>query len=172
MSYRLLFGATSLPLLLLIACAPGRSGAGGIGCSKTSSVLKAPQIRSSGEVDNPAASVHRNRVIRLFDTASPKDFTANSIDNTNYEGLKTSGGYIYVTSRKKGDPLGLARNSNGKVQGNVTRCSVLVEYPKNTGEVKAPGESGDNVFPPSNADAYRFPSEGDPLKIRLYTAAH
>lgn len=131
-------------------------------------MLKAPQIRSNGEVADPSASVHRNRVIRLFDTASPKDPPTN----TKYSGLKTSGGYIYISSRQKGDPLGLKRNQNGKVDGVVTRCGVLVEYPKNTGEVKPPGESGDIVFPSSNADAYRFPSDGDPLKIRLYTAAH
>ncbi len=176
MSYRLLFGATSLPLLLLIACAPGRSGAGGIGCSKTSSVLKAPQIRTIDETTPgepaPSEAAHRKRVMKLFGAESVAVSGAPGFLKSSVGGLNTSGGYIYVTSRQSGDPLGLKRNQNGKVDGVVTRCGVLVEYPKNTGEVKAPGESGDNVFPSSNADSYRFPSEGDPLKIRLYTAAH
>ena len=176
MSYRLLLGATSLPLLILTACAPGRSGAGGIGCSKTSSVLKAPQIRTVSEfgsgVSAPSEAVHRKRVMKLFGAESAAVSDAPSFLKSSVGGLNTSGGYIYVTSRQKDDPLGLKRNQNGKVDGRVTRCGVLVEYPKNTGEVKAPGESGANVFPASNADSYRFPAEGDPLKVRLYTAAH
>lgn len=176
MSYRLLFGATSLPLVILTACAPGRSGSGGIGCSKTSSVLKAPQIRTIDETTPgepaPSEAAHRKRVMKLFGGESVTVSEAPGFLKSSVGGLNTSGGYIYVTSRQSGDPLGLKRNQNGKVDGVVTRCGVLVEYPKNTGEVKAPGESGDNVFPSSNADSYRFPSEGDPLKIRLYTAAH
>ncbi|MFZ9520601.1 MAG: hypothetical protein ACO3A4_09005 [Silvanigrellaceae bacterium] len=159
-----------LPVLFLNSCAPGKAGgSGGIGCSKTSSVVKTPQIRTIEEITTePSAATLRERFLKFFGSEDPH-FTSSSgsIVQSSTGGLKTTGGYLYIKSRASSDPLGPV------VQDKLSRCSVLVEFPKNTAQVNRPG-SGSNPFPNTTSaiEAYRFPSESDELKIRVYTAAH
>jgi hypothetical protein len=160
-------------IALLVACAPGSARQGGIGCSKTSSVLKAPQIRSTTEFLRPPSSAQqRDRVMKFlvhgFNPAGQSLMTGVS------EPLKTTGGYIYINSRRAGDPLGLLKAADGSSEGELKRCSILVEFPKNRGEIAAPSSLAQVKFPSDSGaiDNFRFPSSSDPMRVRIYTAAH
>lgn len=169
----------TLPVPLLLACAPGKGPAGGIGCSKTSSVLKTPQIRVNTIEEftqAPSEEKQRNRVIQFFGSEDPLIANNNSpFSQTSRGGLKTTGGYIYFNSRKKGDPLGKFKDQTGQTVGEQSRCSVLVEFPKTLGEVAAPDPNNPSSFPQTTAaiEAFRFPTATEDVKIiRIYTAAH
>jgi len=161
------------PLALLLACAPGSAKRGGIGCSKTSSVLKTPQIRSMIDfLKTPTADQQRDRVMRFLVNGFNK--TGQSIVPSISEPLKTTGGYIFINSRRANDPLGLLKDADGKIQGELKRCSVLLEFPKHTGEIPPPASSAQIKFPSESAAiaAFRFPGSSDPMRVRIYTAAH
>lgn len=165
----------ALPLSLLLACAPGKGTTGGIGCSKTSSILKTSQIRTTeAPFEQPSDTTHRNRVIKLFGTEDSR-YSSTSFLQSSTGGLKTSGGYMYLNSRKKGDPLGKLKDQEGKTVGELSRCSVLVEFPKTIGDVAPPDSGATHRFPQtaSEIEAFRFPAANEDVKkIRLYTAAH
>jgi hypothetical protein len=156
-----LIAAACLPELLLNACAPGKAGGGGIGCSKTSSVLKTPSI-----------VVANSETQSTFDPAtavSAEDQRLLFFKHFGQFRNKIAGGYLYIQSRSAGDQLGQVPELN-----SWHRCSVQIEFPKRTGEIRAPSIAGSPWSGKSNTDieADRFPVRTDALKIRLYTAAH
>ena len=151
-----------LPLLLLNSCAPGKAGGGGgIGCSKTSSVLKTPSI-----------VVANSETQSTFDPAtavSAEDQRLLFFKHFGQFRNKIAGGYLYIQSRSAGDQMGQVPELN-----SWHRCSVQIEFPKRTGEIRAPSIAGSPWAGKSNTDieADRFPVRTDALKLRLYTAAH
>lgn len=149
-----------LPSGIISACAPGKGGAGGgIGCSKTSSVLKTPTIvkADSETIFDPEDKVSPDEQRQLF----YKHFGQFKANNT--------GGYLYIQSRAANDVLGsVAQDAEWK------RCSALLEFPKRTGELRAPSVAGSawNGKTVEQIEADRFPLRTDPLKVRIYSAAH
>ncbi|NBO39782.1 hypothetical protein EBU99_14550 [bacterium] len=153
------FQIMAVTLAFVSVCAPGKGPAGGMGCSKTSSVLKTPKIvaTNSETMFDPNAVVNPDDQRRLF----YKHFGQFK--------AKSTGGYLYIQSRPANDPMGQVPEFD-----SWHRCSVFVEFPKRTGEIRAPSVSGSPWYGKSTAEveADRFPGRSDALKVRLYTAAH
>ena len=147
-----------LPILSLTACAPGKVS-GGIGCSKTSSVLKTPTIVKA---DSESAFDPKNK-------ASAEEQRSLFYKHFGQFKSKTTGGYIYIQSRAANDVMGAVA-----ADAPWFRCSVLLEFPKLTGEIRAPSIIGSPWYgkTESQIEADRFPARADSLKVRIYSAAH
>lgn len=147
-----------LPILSLTACAPGKVS-GGIGCSKTSSVLKTPTIVKA---DSESAFDPKNK-------ASAEEQRSLFYKHFGQFKSKTTGGYIYIQSRAANDVMGSVA-----ADAPWYRCSVLLEFPKLTGEIRAPSIIGSPWYgkTESQIEADRFPARADSLKVRIYSAAH
>ncbi|NBX18826.1 MAG: hypothetical protein EBR09_15850, partial [Proteobacteria bacterium] len=146
------------PALALLSCAPGKSG-GGIGCSKTSSVLKTPTIISTESTT-------------AYDSANKADEEKQRSLFFKHYGqfkAKTTGGYVYIRSRAANDVMG-----NVAADAPWHRCSVMLEFPKHTGEIPDPSVAGSAWYGKTEAQiaAERFPAASDLLKVRIYSAAH
>lgn len=160
MNSRLRSQLIALPLFCVAACAPGRSGgSGGIGCSKTSSVLKTPTIVTT----DSETTYDPNKV------ADPEQQQSLFYKHFGQFKAKTVGGYLYIQSRNANDVMGVV-----PADAKFYRCSVLMEFPKRTGEIRAPDIAGSpwNGKSAEFIEAERFPLRADPLKVRLYSAAH
>ncbi len=142
----------------LISCAPGKKSAG-IGCSKTSSVLKTPVIVKA---DSETSFDPNNK-------ATPEEQRSLFYKHFGQFKAQTTGGYVYIQSRAANDVM-------GAVPANAPwyRCSVLLEFPKLTGEIRAPSINTSPWYGKTAAqiEADRFPARADPLKVRIYSAAH
>ncbi|MEY3902581.1 MAG: hypothetical protein RL189_1887 [Pseudomonadota bacterium] len=155
MNRRLHSQLIALPLLCVAACAPGRSGgSGGIGCSKTSSVLKTPTIVTA----ESETAFDPNKV------ADPEQQQSLFYKHFGQFKAKTVGGYLYIQSRNTNDVMG-----DVPADAKFYRCSVLMEFPKRTGEIRAPDVAGSpwNGKSAEFIEAERFPVRADALKVRL-----
>lgn len=150
--------ASILALTVQLSCAPGKGG-GGIGCSKTSSILKTPTLISTASESAfdpskvPSSEEQRSLFYKHFGQFKSK----------------TAGGYLYIQSRPKTDNMAAVAS-----ESPWNRCSALIEFPKRTGEIRSPEDSNSPWFSKSEDEiiADRFPGRNDPLKIRIYSAAH
>lgn len=157
----------ALSLLVLTSCAPGKGPAGSMGCSKTSSVLKTPMIYVN-PTPSPFGSPPTMPEMPGSTLISEGENRARFYKYFGRNQTDSVGGYIYMSSREAGKPF-------GQLKPKIERCSVLIEFPSETGEVAPPGSAATTAkFPTtlSAIESYRFPTRSSPLKIRLFTAAH
>jgi len=153
------FQIMAVTLAFVSACAPGKGPAGGMGCSKTSSVLKTPKIVSatSASAFDPSKKANEEEQQSLF----YKHFGQFK--------SKSTGGYLYIQSRAANDVMGTVA-----ADAQWYRCSALLEFPKVTGEFAPPSDAGSpwHGLSAEQIEALRFPVRADPLKVRIYSAAH
>lgn len=154
----------------LTACTAVKNDTNSLNCSKTSSILTGPEIREEQYYELPQAE-QQAHMMKFLTQGLVSSAVHGAVE---LSALKTSGGYISVHTRKANDPLGLLRDENGQVQGEMRRCSMLAEFPKNRGEIPPPDSSSSPRFPSeaSEIDAFRFPDQNDEMQMRIYTAAH